>query len=226
MREMSFIVAFIHTVPSLVEPFNDLSKQLLPSNNQVFHFADETLLRMTLVTGGPTHFIYRRETEYVTAAEAGADLIQLTCSSISPTAETAQRMVDVPVLKIDEPMIDRALKYVRRIGVAATAPTTLKRTQEQVYAWAKIMNASVTVDAFLCEGAYTALFNGDTQTHDRIVREGLVQLMQRNDVVLLAQTSMARVADQLNEGELLVPVLSSPRLAMQKIKEWMFERTR
>jgi len=57
---------------------------------------------------------------------------------------------------------------------------------------------------------------GDLQTHDRIVRQHLADLMAHNDVVILAQASMARVADKIPSAEQAAPVLSSPRLAMER----------
>jgi Asp/Glu/hydantoin racemase len=128
-------------------------------------------------------------------------------------------MVSIPVLKIDEPMIDLALTLGNRIGVAATAPTTLKPTSELVYRRAELLGKEVKVDPVLCEGAYKALFSGDAETHDRIVRQYLENLMARNDVVLLAQASMARVADTILNKDKRVPILASPRLAMERAVE-------
>lgn len=217
---MTVKLAFIHTVPSLVNLFTDLSQELLPEDVEILHIADEILLKTVLAQGGLSPFIYRRVAEHVSAAEqAGAHLVQLTCSSISPCADTAQMMVDIPVLKIDEPMVDRAVSLGTRIGVAATAPTTLKPTTELVYERAQGFEKEVVVDSVLCTGAYSALFSGDVQTHDRIVREHLVDLMSRNDVVLLAQASMARVADTIPAAEQVVPILSSPRLAMERARQ-------
>jgi hypothetical protein len=113
---MSFKIVFIHTVPSLIGPFDDLSREFLPVDSQVFHIADEILLEITLTAKRLTPFIFRRVAEHAIAAnELGVDLIQLTCSSISPTAEIAKQMVNIPVLKIDESMINHALKFSRRI---------------------------------------------------------------------------------------------------------------
>src|SRR5512143_1572033 len=213
---MTTKLAFIHTVPSLVGLFNDLSKELLPGEVEVLHIADEVLLKVVLAQGGLSPFIYRRVAENVTAAEeAGASLVQLTCSSISPCAEPARLQVSIPVLKIDEPMVDRAISLGKRIGVAATAPTTLKPTTELVYDRASKQGKEVMVDSVLCEGAYKALFSGDPETHDRIVRGYLKDLMANNDVVILAQASMARVAGTIPAAEQGVPILSSPRLAME-----------
>jgi Asp/Glu/hydantoin racemase len=217
---MNTKIAFIHTVPSLVGLFNALSKEYLPEDVEPFHIADDMLLKVVLAQGGLSPFIYRRVAEHVIAAsEAGATLVQLTCSSISPTADISRKMVEIPVLKIDEPMVEHALSLGNRIGVAATAPTTLKPTTELVYERAHAQGKDVVVDSVLCEGAYSALFRGDAETHDRIVRQYLRELMNRNDVVVLAQASMARVADTIPDNERKIPILSSPRLAMKRAQE-------
>jgi aspartate/glutamate racemase len=197
-----------------------LAGALLPGDVQVLHVADEMLLDVVLRKGGLSPFIYRRVADHVVAAEqAGANVVMFTCSSISPCAEVAALMVNVPVLKVDQPMVDEAISIGSRIGVAATAPTTLGPTTGLVRARAALAGRQVTVDALLCEGAYDALFAGDVETHDRIVRDALKGLMARNDVVVLAQASMARVADTIPGDERGVPVLSSPRPAMAHARD-------
>lgn len=214
---MTTKVAFIHTVPSLVGLFNDLSKELFPSDVEVFHIADELLLKVVLAQGGLSPFIFRRVADHVVAAvEGGAHLVQVTCSSISPCVEAARPFVSVPVLKIDDPMVEKALEIGTRIGVAATVPTTLKPTTELVYATAHMQKKEVAVDSVLCTGAFQALLNGDTTTHDQIIRKHLHDLIESSQVVLLAQASMARVAATIPAEELKVPVLSSPRLAVER----------
>ncbi len=211
-------VAYLHTVSSLVGLFNNLSKELLPAGTEVFHVADEMLLKTVMAQGGLSPFIYQRVAENVVAAErAGASIVQCTCSSISPCVEAIRPLAGIPVLKIDDAMIEKALSLGKRIGVAATAPTTLKPTTQLVHAKAAARNLDVKVDALLCEGAFVALSSGDTVTHDRLVSQGLRELMNRNDVVILAQASMARVADAIPIDEQKVPILSSPRLAVEAL---------
>jgi hypothetical protein len=68
-------LAFIHTVPSLVGLFNDLSKELLPGV-EVLHIADEMLLKVVLAQGGLSPFIFQRVSDHVVAAErAGATAV-------------------------------------------------------------------------------------------------------------------------------------------------------
>ena len=137
-------LVLVHTVPSLVDLFTRLSHELLPADAEIWHIADEILLKVVLAQGGLSPFIHQRVGEHAVSAErAGATAVQLTCSSISPCADTAQVLVRIPVLKIDEPMVDRALELGRRIGVAATAPTTLQPTGELIQARAQALGHDV-----------------------------------------------------------------------------------
>jgi Asp/Glu/hydantoin racemase len=222
---MAHRLAFIHTVPSLVEPFNALVKEILPADVEVFHIADEMLLKVVLNQGGLSPFIHQRVAEHVVAAErAGATAVQLTCSSISPCADSAAHLAGIPIFKIDAPMVEQAIALGSRIGVAATAPTTLGPTSDLIRARAAAARRDdVRVESLLVEGAYRALFAGDRETHDRLVRAGIQDLASRNDVVLLAQASMARVVEALPPEERKVPILTSPRAAVQRLREALQE---
>ena len=141
-------VCFIYTVSGLVDDFRQLCAELVPGAAQC-HISDESLIQAALAAGGLTPAIYRRVCEHVVAAEAaGADAVQLTCSSISPCADVARHLVAVPVLKIDEPMVEQAVSRYRRVGVIATAPTTLKPSSDLVRekareCWADLVQRTV-----------------------------------------------------------------------------------
>ncbi len=213
-------VVFLHTITSLAGLFTNLSKELLPVDIEVIHIADELLLKNIQSQGGLSPAIHRRVAEHAIAAEhAGAVAFQCTCSSISPCVDTVRPLVGIPVLKIDEPMVDEALRLGNRVGVVATAPTTLKPTTDLVHTRATELGCSVKVEPVLCEGAYAALLAGDTSTHDAIVRKVVMGLMDRNDVIILAQASMARVVEGISPEEARVPILSSPRLAVKRLAE-------
>jgi Asp/Glu/hydantoin racemase len=151
------------------------------------------------------------------AAEAGADLVVVTCSSIGPAVDASRDFLDVPVLRIDEPMADEAVRLGTRIGVVATLSSTLEPTAELVRQRAREAGKEVEVTARVCVGAFEALQAGDRDRHDELVREGLREVISGSDVVVLAQASMARVVETLDDVG--VPVLSSPRLAMQRVAE-------
>ncbi len=208
-------LAFVHTVASLVAVFNQLCGELLPGTD-VFHLVDESLLKNTIRDGSVSPLTARRLVGLmVSAEEAGASRITVTCSSVGEVVALAQPLLNAPAYRVDQPMADQAVAMGRRIGVAATLPTTLAPTARLIQARADAAKREVTIVPKLCEGAFAAVMAGRAAEHDAIVSAGLRELLDRVDVVVLAQASMARVVDSLPAAERRVPVLSSPRLAVE-----------
>jgi len=212
-------VGFVHTVLSLPPTFAELARELVP-DAETFHIVDETLLGNTRKLGRLTPATQRRVLCYVeSAAEAGADLVVVTCSSIGPAVDASRTFLDTPVLRIDEPMADEAVRLGSRVGVVATLSTTLEPTAKLVERRAREARRDVHVVARLCDGAFDALAAGDRDRHDELVREGLRELIDRVEVIVLAQASMARVVETLPQAERTIPILASPRLGMQRVAE-------
>ena len=118
-------LGLIHTSATLVPMFAKLCEEKL-RDVEVFNIADDSLIKEVIAHGEITPSVSRRVVGHVAAAEAaGADFVLVTCSSIGPAVEVAAKMVDIPVLRVDQPMADRAVQLGPRIGVAATLPTTL-----------------------------------------------------------------------------------------------------
>lgn len=210
-------LALIHTVTSLTPTFDALAAELIP-DVEVFHIVDESLLTLTREEGTVSPRTKRRVADYVASAEtAGADVVMVTCSSVGPGVDATQPFATVPLLRVDEAMVDRAVETGSRVGVLATLTSTLEPTVSLVHRRAEAAGRSVEVVASVCDGAFEAVTSGDTERHDELVRAGLVELVREVDVVVLAQASMARVADQLSPEERQVPVLSSPRPAMEQV---------
>ncbi len=211
-------VFFIHTLNGLADMFDSLCEEHIGEAVELTHISDDSLIKRALDANGLTPAIYRRVCEHVAGAEeAGADFIQFTCSSVSPCADVARYMVGVPVLKVDRPVIEQAVDAHDRIGVIATASSTLKPSGELVRRIAEERGRDVSVTTVLCKGAYDALFNGEMEKHDSIVRAHLLELAEESDAILLAQASMARIVDALDSGEVSIPVLSSPEPAIRRL---------
>jgi len=209
----------VHSVASLVAVFNGLTAEIMP-DVEIIHLVDEGILKDVFATGGYGPTMGRRLGTLASfAEESGAEAVMLTCSTLGVLVDEARRMIKVPLLKVDEAMADEAVALGTRIGVIATAYTTLDPTSGLVEERAELTKKTVNVETVLCEGAFAALGRGDTSGHDRIVLENLKGLMDRSDVVVLAQASMARVGDQIPAEERTVPILSSPRLGVQRFKE-------
>jgi Asp/Glu/hydantoin racemase len=208
-------LALIHTSATLVPVFADLCNQYLP-DVKVFNIVDDSLIKNTIACGELTPSTSKRVVLYAgSAEEAGADYILYTCSSIGPAVETAATLTGVPVLRVDQPMADKAIQIGKRIGVIATLSTTLEPTSDLVRRRAIVANKTIEITSVLCEGAFEALMSGDAATHDAKVSEALKKLSKQVDVILLAQASMARVVASLASSDKIVPILASPITAIE-----------
>jgi Asp/Glu/hydantoin racemase len=208
-------LGLIHTSATLVPVFTELCNKYLP-NVKVFNIVDDSLIKNTIACGGLTASTSKRVVNYAASAqEAGADFILYTCSSIGPAVEAAAGLTGVPVLRVDQPMADKAVQTGKRIGVIATLSTTLEPTSDLVRRRAIVAGKEIELKSVLCEGAFDALMSGDAATHDKKVGDALKQLVNEVDVIVLAQASMGRVVDTLDEADKKIPILASPIIAIQ-----------
>lgn len=206
-------LTLIHTSGMIIPVFAELCAEHLPGA-EVVHMVDESLLKDIIRDNGLSKPTARRVVGHIVSAEqAGTDFIVVTCSSIGPAAELGRELVDVPVMRVDEPMAELAVKKGARIGVLATLASTMNPTADLIRSKAK----DIEVTARLCEGAFQAVLSGDPATHDRLVTSALTDLINRVDVIVLAQASMARVVKTLPMESVTVPILASPRLAIEHL---------
>ncbi|TCC90040.1 Asp/Glu/hydantoin racemase [Pedobacter frigiditerrae] len=216
---MKKTLGLVHTSATLVPVFQKLCSEYLPDVN-VFNIVDDSLIKDVITRNELTKLTARRVVDHVGSAElAGADIILVTCSSIGAAIEASVALTSVPVLRVDQPMADLAVKTGKRIGVIATLPTTLGPTSDLVKRRAAIVGKEIELTSKLCEGAFDALMGGNPEIHDEMVAKALIELSSQVDVIVLAQASMSRVVDTLQESEKKVPILSSPTLAIQHIAQ-------
>jgi Asp/Glu/hydantoin racemase len=215
-------VVMIHTVEGNIKVFGDLVQEIAP-DLPAEHVVDESLLGDTIAAGTLTDAVRQRFRERAEAARRdGADVILLTCSSVGPSADGLGDELGVTVLRVDEAMAERAVELGPKVGVAATLPTTLGPTADLIQRAAASSGRTVQVTTRLAEGAFDALRGGDGARHDALVQAALQELATSVDVIVLAQASMARAvggASSLSAGERTVPILTSPRLGVERLAE-------
>ena len=218
MAKNSKTLGLIHTSATLVPAFAELCAQQLPGV-ETFNIVDDSLIKDVIRRSKLTEQTAARVGDYVRSAEqAGADQILVTCSSIGRAVEAAQSHVTTPVLRVDQPMADNAVRQATRIGVVATLSTTLEPTADLVRRRAADLGREVELSVRLCDGAFDALMSGDAAKHDSMVAKALTELTKQVEVVLLAQASMARVVDRLDEADRGIPILASPPTAIGYLK--------
>ena len=207
----------IHTTPVLVEVLRKLFPEILPGVRLV-NVVDDSLLADLRMAGRLIPSVTRRIIGYGTLAEsAGADAILNCCSSVGEAADLLAQTVSIPVVKINNRMAEEAVERGARIAVVATVATTLDPTERLVLRKAEERGKHVTTRRYLAGDAYDALMAGNAEEHDRLLMAEIRQAMAENDVVVLAQGSMARLVPMLPQDS--VPVLSSPRSGVEALKE-------
>jgi Asp/Glu/hydantoin racemase len=214
---MAKTLGLIHTSATLVPVFQALTDKYLAGKDiGIFNIVDDSLIKNTIERGAMTPDTSRRVVDYVGSAEAaGADYILVTCSSIGAAVESSVPLTSVPVLRVDQPMADKAVHMGTKIGVVATLSTTLEPTSDLVRRRAILAGKEIELTSKLCEGAFDALMSGKPEIHDDMVALALKALAHKVDVILLAQASMARVVEELADDDKKVPILTSPELAIQ-----------
>lgn len=196
---------------------NDLLGELLPGT-EVMHFVDSDVLATVMREGEISPASAARMHHLAQAAAAAdADVIFSVCSSLGPAIDFVRDQLGVPVVKIDEAMAEAAVQQGPRVGVLATVPSTLKPTADLIHEKARHLIADVSVREQLAAGAFDLLMQGQRDAHDAAVTEAAKSLAGEVDVIALAQASMSRLQEPLAAAAGL-PVLSSPRLGVEKVR--------
>ena len=188
-------VVAVHTAMALVQPLTEIFKEYLPEV-KLNHIADDTLIQEVIANNEVTPAVRRRLlSHYVAAADAGADVVFNTCSSVAVTSAD-------------------------RIGVISTLSTTLDPTRRLLENEARKAGRQVTLVDGLADGAFAAGQSGDGETHDRLIAEAAARIADQVDMFVLAQGSMARMEQRLAEltGK---PVLSSPILGVKGLRKFL-----
>jgi Asp/Glu/hydantoin racemase len=216
-------LALIHTSFVFLNVETSLMKMLseaLP-DVKLLNILDDTLLADVMREGKVTSEITRRICYLVLAAEhAGVSAIFSLCSSVGEAIDVAKKLSNIPILKIDEAMAEKAVSAAGRIGVLATVPTTLGPTVRLIQAKANEAGKTVITGEVLCDGAFQILMSGDREKHDKMIKEKAVSVANEFDLLVFAQASMARLESAISEATRR-PVLSSPRLGVQRVKTLM-----
>ena len=152
------------------------------------------------------------------AMKTNPDIVVCTCSTIGDIIHIAHEVVPgVQILRIDEPMAVEAVNY-KNIAVMATLGTTLVPSCNIVQRMADQLGKQVNIVDKVSEGALDASSSGQMDKYDELMCATAKELAASNDVIVLAQASMAPMRERLEEvtGK---PVLASPLLCAKAVKK-------
>lgn len=215
-------VVVIHTSFVSVNDYKELFRQIIPTIEMV-NIVDDSLLVEVIKNGSLTKNVTRRICSYAIEAQAlGADAILNQCSSVGEAVNVARNIINIPFIKVDESMAEEAVKIGGNISVIASVSTTLGPSIRLIEKTALDMNKKVNIRKCLVEGAFDALLkDGDKKKHNDLVLKTIKDETEKADAIVLAQGSMICLLPELKD--IKVPVLTSPRSAVERVKKLLCE---
>lgn len=201
----------------IYEPFGKVFEEKNP-DVKIYNIMDDSLLVDTRTYNGMTPTIASRMLNYAKAAEAsGADGVLVTCTSVNDATKFIRPLMNIPILNIEEPVAEMAVKNGKKIGILGTIPTSPAALGRVVQEKAAELGKEIELVPAVAEGAFDVLCAGDVKKHDEMVCEALEKLAKEVDVIAFSQISMSLI--DLPETE--VPVYRIGESGFQKIKEMM-----
>ena len=201
----------------IYEPFGKVFEEKNP-DVKIYNIMDDSLLVDTRTYNGMTPTIASRMLNYAKAAEAsGADGVLVTCTSVNEATKFIRPLMNIPILNIEEPVAEMAVKNGKKIGILGTIPTSPAALGRVVQEKAAELGKEIELGPVVAEGAFDVLCAGDVKKHDEMVCESLEKLAKEVDVIAFSQISMSLI--DLPETE--VPVYRIGESGFQKIKEMM-----
>jgi hypothetical protein len=183
-------VALVSSTRAVFGPMEAAFREGFPEA-QILHLLDETLIEDFRREGGLSPHSRRKALQMaLTAQEAGVDGILVTCSTLSPSVDDLRPFLKIPVVKIDEPVIEEVVRKAEVIGLLATAETVLKSVEPLVTKKAQNIGRKISVRRFI-RGDVWPLLQKDPTGFYRAIGEAATEAAQECQAVILTQVSIA-----------------------------------
>ncbi len=160
-------------------------------------------------------------------AELGhVDAILITCSTMNrscPAVMEAMKPYGVPVIQIDRPLMESAVKRGGKTLVIATHGPTVASTQALLRETAAASSAVIDFAGCTVEAAWHHLAKGEVQQHNAVLAQAIRahQQTEKIDSVVLAQLSMSVFLLSHPEpiAEFGIPVYTSGQCGFERVAE-------
>jgi aspartate/glutamate racemase len=151
------------------------------------------------------------------------DAILITCSTMNRSYPAVAQAVRVPVVQIDQPMMEAAVQHGGKILVIATLVTTMNSTMALLRETAQQLNQPADCVGITVEEAWHRLSEGDITAHNELLARAIrdAQAREKIDCVVLAQLSMSVFALSYPDpiAKFGVPVFNSGQCGFQRMRE-------
>jgi aspartate/glutamate racemase len=154
------------------------------------------------------------------------DAVLITCSTMNRAYTHVQDSLanyGVPVLQIDRPMMESAVRHGGCVLIVATHGPTVNNTQKLLRETADVLGKPLMFSGMTVESAWHRLAEGDVVDHNRQLANAIRERLKKEKInsVVLAQLSMTvfllSYPDPLTEFG--VPVLTSGECGFKQMQE-------
>lgn len=183
----------------------------------VSNLLDDSLFAWIREAGGVVpqmYEVFRDLTRHM--VRRGADGILFTCSAFRPVIDACIDEFELPILKPNDAMIEKALAAGSRIAVIATVGPTIPSISAEIQEMAAARGQNVELVPCVVEHAFDALARGDAATHDRLVAERARDITHC-DAIVLAQFTLSRAVPAV-QAVSRIPVFNSPGAAVARMR--------
>jgi hypothetical protein len=154
------------------------------------------------------------------------DAILITCSTMNrafPEVQESVRPYGIPVIQIDQPMMEKTVGMGERILAVATHGPTVENTRALLLETAERMGRRVSVECATVERAFHLLGEGNTRGHNEVIARAIQKetAARHFDCVVLAQLSMSVFALSYPDrvASFGLPVLTSGEEGFRRMKD-------
>lgn len=207
-------IGFLHTASEHTATFDQLVVAEAGLEAGRTHVVLPGLLADAIERGTSDAGVQETLARQLRAFPAGVDRILVTCSTLGGIAEELAPPEGPIVIRVDRPMAEAAVAAGHRIGVAYSVSSTVLPTSSLLWEVAGAAGSAIDLDLIDCEGSWKLFVAGERDAYLAEVADTIRARAHDVDVIVLAQASMASVADLL--ADLEIPVLSSPALAVAR----------
>src|SRR5262245_36947458 len=183
-------IFLVHPTPLALPPVDEAFKTLW-REAQIINLLDESLYADVGPNGELTPGLIARVANLFRHCEAsGADGIVFSGSTFGPAVEEGRKGIKIPVLRIEEAMMDEAVARGGSVLVVSTQKRAMPVVRATLDASAKQAGKTLTITDIWVEGARDALNAGDNDKHDRLIAEQSAAA-GAFDTIVLSMISMA-----------------------------------
>lgn len=214
-------VALLSSTHAVFGPMEAAFRDVFPEA-QIVHLLDETLIDDFRQNGGLSPRSRRKALRMaMIAQDAGIDGILVTCSTLSPLVDDFRPFITIPIVKIDEGVVEEVVQSAKSIALLATADSVLKSVESLVLAKARQVGREVSIRRFI-KGDLWPLLLKDPSTFYRVAGQAATQAAEVCQAVIITQVSMAPAREYVEAG-VRDRVYASPIYAVRAIRRILKE---